>query len=153
MTMHDDNNDDNDLSALDFFVSAEDPASDLDALTEADFPGNAVISSGLSDLVFSVTNLDQSVTVTAYLNGEIQRVDLTPHVVSMTETELAKEIVAVADVACDKARAAQYELVSTLLLAQGQDSSSIHELLERRMRLPTPDGAAAAEARLHHSDV
>ena len=149
MTMHDDD----DLSALDFFVPTDEAASDLDALVGSVLPHDDATGNGLPDLVFSVSNLDHSVTVTAYLNGEIQRVDLTPHVVSMTETELAKEIVAVADVACDKARAAQYELVSTLLLAQGQDSSSIHELLEHRMRLPTPDGAAAAEARLHHSDV
>lgn len=150
MTMHDD---DDDLSALDFFVAAEDDASDLDALIGADLPGDAAFASGLPELVFSVSNLDHSVTVTAYLNGEIQRVDLAPHVVSMSETELANDIVAVADVACDKARAAQYELVSTLLLVQGQDSSSIRELLEHRMQLPTPDGAAAAEARLLSSDT
>lgn len=149
MSMHDDD----DLSALDFFLAAEDTASDLDALIGADPPGDAATGKGLPDLVFSVSNLDRSVTVSAYLNGQIQRVDLTPHVVSMTETELAKEIVAVADVARDKARAAQYELVSTLLLVQGQDSSSIGELLEQRMHLPTPRAAAAAEARLHRSDV
>jgi hypothetical protein len=67
----------------------------------------------------------------------------------MTETELAAEILAVADVAAAKAQSAQYELVSGLLRIQGQDADSIREVVQQRMSLPTPDEAVAAEANLN----
>jgi hypothetical protein len=98
--------------------------------------------------VFSVTNSAGTVTVTAYLNGEVQQVRLSPSVVSLTEQELADEISAVATCASEKARAAQYELMSALFRMQGQDFGTIREVLELRLQLPTPEKAAASEAAL-----
>ncbi|QZT57481.1 YbaB/EbfC family nucleoid-associated protein [Mycolicibacterium austroafricanum] len=98
--------------------------------------------------VFSVTNSAGTVTVTAYLNGEVQQVRLSPSVVSLTERELADEISAVATCASEKARAAQYGLMSALFRMQGQDFGTIREVLELRLQLPTPEKAAASEAAL-----
>lgn len=142
-------NGDDDLSALDLSAFDEEEESDLDALIGHGRSDEAFDSEvGSPDPVFSATNSAQTVTVTAYLNGAIQRVNLAPHATSLTERELADEIVAVADVAREKARAALYELVSALLRMQGQDSSSMRELLEDRMQLPTPERATSAEAAL-----
>ena len=102
----------------------------------------------IPDLVFSAHNAADTVSVSAHMDGSIDRVQLAPAVSAMTEAELAREILAVAAVAAAKGRAAQYELVSGMLRMQGQDAGSTRELLERGLKLPTPEQAAEAEAAL-----
>lgn len=88
--------------------------------------------------VFSASNASLTVTATAYLNGQIQRIDLSTSVVQLTEAELGAEIATVAARASEHARAAQYELLSALFRMQGQDSGTIREVLELRLQLPVP---------------
>lgn len=126
-----------DLAALDFSAPHDNPTSDEDA-------------DGFEDLLFSVTNAAGTITVTAYLNGQLHHVELAPGIGSISESELADEIVAVAETATAKARAALHEMIAGLLRLQGQDSLSIRELLEHRMGLPTSEQAAAEESALAH---
>lgn len=75
--------------------------------------------------MFTAANPPGTVTVTALLGGECQRVDLAPAVAALTERELAGEIVAVAEVAAQKAAAGAYELFAALFRGQGQDAASL----------------------------
>ncbi|OBJ94963.1 hypothetical protein A5638_22640 [Mycolicibacterium fortuitum] len=137
-TSHDD---DGGLSALDYQYA--------DATSDEGVGDPDTESASIPDLTFSSANASCTVVVTALLNGSVHQVDLSPQTVAMTETELAAEILAVADVAAAKAKSAQYELVSGLLRIQGQDADSIREVVQQRMSLPTPDEAVAAEANLN----
>lgn len=123
------------LDAFDIYA----PGEDTDDPARAD---------SIPDLLFSASNAADSVTVSALMNGAIHRVELSPQVSSMTEAELASEILTVANVAAAKGRAGQYELVSGLLRVQGQDELSSRELLTHGLGLPTPEEAIAAEAAL-----
>ncbi len=100
------------------------------------------------ELLFSASNAEGSVTVSALMNGCVHHIGLSRHHPDMTEAELADEIVAVAQVAVAKGRAGQYELVSGMLRVQGQDEMSSRELLTHGLGLPTPEEAIAAEAAL-----
>lgn len=96
--------------------------------------------------LFSATNPAGTVTVTAYLNGQVQQVDLAPQVSELTEPELAHEIRAVAAVAAVKASAALHTFVYDLLCEAGQDRGSAREFVAQSLYLPTPEQAVAAEA-------
>jgi hypothetical protein len=96
--------------------------------------------------LFTVTNPPGTVTVTTYLNGRVQQVELSPSVTKMTETQLAQEIITVAAIAATKARAALHTFVAGLLRLQGMDSASAADFVAHRLSLPTPERAAAAEA-------
>jgi hypothetical protein len=84
--------------------------------------------------------------VTTYLNGRVQRVDLSPNVTKMTEAQLADEILVVAGVAAMTARSALHTFVAGLLRLQGMDSHSARDFVVGRLCLPTPEQAAVAEA-------
>jgi hypothetical protein len=96
--------------------------------------------------LFTVTNPPGTVAVTTNLNGRVQRVDLSPGVTKMTEAQLANEILVVAGVAAVKARAALHTFVASLLRVQGMDGDWARDFVERRLSLPTPGQAGAAEA-------
>ena len=49
--------------------------------------------------VFTVTNPPGTVTVTAFLDGRVKQIELSPKVTDMTETDLADEIVVIAGLA------------------------------------------------------
>lgn len=141
---HDADGDDG-LAALDYQYS---DAQYADATSDEEEADPDTETADIPDMTFSSANASCTVTVTALLNGCVQQVDLSPQTSAMTESELAAEILAVADVAAAKAQSAQYELVSGLLRIQGQDADSIREVVHQRMSLPTPDEAVAAEANL-----
>ncbi|MHC9291240.1 hypothetical protein ACRCUN_02175 [Mycobacterium sp. LTG2003] len=100
-------------------------------------------------LQFSVTSPSGAATVTAFLGGAVRRIDLSYHVVNMSEAELAGEIMAVSVVATKKAQAGEYILVSELFRIQRQERTIVRELLEDRMRLSTPEEARRAAADLN----
>ncbi|WP_102141250.1 hypothetical protein [Mycobacterium hubeiense] len=106
----------------------------------------AINADGVPDLLISATDPTETVTVTTFLSGLPRHIALSPRAASMTEAELAAEILGVSEIAVTKAQSAQYELVEGLLRIQGQDRDSIRELLESKMGLPTPEQAMAAEA-------
>jgi hypothetical protein len=99
-------------------------------------------------LVFavSVSNPAGTINATATISGWLQRIELTPDVRSMTEYELARDIVATAQLASVKGQASQHTLVQDMLTYQGLDHHAARDYIDQYMNLPAPDQAAAAEA-------
>ncbi|WP_193044638.1 YbaB/EbfC family DNA-binding protein [Mycolicibacterium baixiangningiae] len=95
-----------------------------------------------------VTNPPGTVTVTAYLSGAVQRVDLALAVRAMTESELAEEIRVVAEVAAMKATSAMHLFVLSFLTAQGFDRVMAEDVVTHNLPFATPQQARQAEADL-----
>ncbi|MCV7355542.1 YbaB/EbfC family nucleoid-associated protein [Mycolicibacterium fluoranthenivorans] len=102
----------------------------------------------LLTVVFTATNPQGTVSVTALLDGRVLRVDLDPKVSSMTEIELAQEIVAIARLATRQALAGQHLVIAALMQRRGHDSVNTRSFLERELRLPPPDVVVAERAQL-----
>jgi len=98
--------------------------------------------------VFTVSNPPGTVTVTAFLDGRVKQVDLSPKVTDMTEADLADEIVVIAQLAAQDARSAQYAYMLEGMRQQGHDDVATRDFLARDLDLPTPDEAKAARAQL-----
>jgi hypothetical protein len=96
----------------------------------------------------TVTNPPETVSVTAIMTGEIQRIDVSPVVAkTMTEAELADEIVVIANLAREKAQATQYALLLESLHATGTtDHEAVREMLRNSMGLSSPEQAARSQA-------
>lgn len=157
--------DSDDLSALDFSGGGTDvDESSLDALGDYAPPTEAEdAETGLDALeglteqdedeelaLFTVTNPQGSVSVTALMDGRVQNITITDKASSMSETALAEEIFVIADLARQKARAAQHtfmvESMSEIAGDSPQQSALLHEFVESTLHLPTPEEAAAHEA-------
>jgi hypothetical protein len=167
---HDDEEDDYDvLSALDFSTSDDptspnDRASDLDALdsyvveepaavdeaADVGLPAEPVepdeLDEGLPVPLFTVTNPPGTVTVTTFMDGRVQRIDLSAKVSTMTETSLADEILVIARLATQDARAAQYAFMLEGMRQQGHDDVATRDFLSRDLDLPSPEQADDARA-------
>lgn len=63
------------------------------------------------DISFTVTNPAGTVSATSELGGATREVQLSPSVCSITESQLAEEILQIASLAAQKAQAAQYAVV------------------------------------------
>lgn len=96
--------------------------------------------------LFTVTNPPGTVTVSAYLDGRVQQVDLTAKVTNMTEPQLAEEILVLADLARQKARSAQYAYIFKAMCELGQDNAATRDFLSRDLDLPSPEEATMATA-------
>jgi hypothetical protein len=142
---HDSDDERDYLSALDFSVAEREPAeSDLDALGGyAEEPSDG---DDPSVPVFTVTNPPGTVTVTAFLDGRVKQIDLSPKAADMTETDLAEEIVVIAGLATQDARSAQYAHMLDGMRQQGHDDAATRDFLARDLDLPTPEEAKAARA-------
>jgi hypothetical protein len=128
-----DHDDDDDLAALGLYApDDESDASDLDA----------------AGPMFTVTNPPGTVTVSTFMDGSVRRVDLSQEVISMTEADLAEEIVVIARLATQDARAAQYVHVLDGMRQQGHDDVATRDFLSRDLDLPSPEDATAARARV-----
>jgi hypothetical protein len=162
---HDPDEDDyDDLAALDFSVGSESDESDLDALgdyhvadAEVDNAGSDLAAVDATDEpeddelavpVFTVTNPPGTVTVTTFLDGRVQQIDLSPKVTTMTETHLAEEILVIATLATQDARSAQYTYMLEGMRQQGHDDVATRDFLARDLDLPTPEQAQAARAEI-----
>ena len=88
--------------------------------------------------VFAVTNPPGTVTVTAFLDGRVKQVDLSPKVTDMTEADLADEIVVIAGLATADARSAQYAYMLEGMRQQGHDDVTTRDFLARDLDLPIP---------------
>ncbi|QPG69232.1 hypothetical protein [Mycolicibacterium mucogenicum] len=97
-------------------------------------------------LAVSVTNAAETVTATATISGWLQRIELAPHVTSIDEAELAREVIATAELARLKGQASQRNLVEDMLMWQGADSHTARDYVDEYMNLPTSAQAAEAEA-------
>jgi hypothetical protein len=144
---HNSDDERDDLAAFDFSVAESEPAgSDLDAL--GGFFEEPEGDEELPVPVFVVSNPPGTVTVTAYLDGRVKQVDLSPKVTDMTEADLADEIVVIAGLATQDARSAQYAYMLEGMRQQGHDDVATRDFLARDLDLPTPDEAKAARAQL-----
>jgi hypothetical protein len=144
---HDSDDERDDMAALDFSVTeGEQVESDLDAL--GDYAEEPTEDDELPVPVFSVTNPPGTVTVTAFLDGRVKQVDLSPKVTDMTEADLADEIVLIAGLATQDARSAQYAYMLEGMRQQGHDDVATRDFLARDLDLPTPDETKAARAEL-----
>ncbi|PJK23268.1 hypothetical protein CSX11_06530 [Mycobacterium goodii] len=134
------------FDALDEYVAAEsfdDDAGHLDAVatppaqeSDEDDPGP----------LFSATNPPGTITVTAYLSGWLQRIDLAPSVVNMAESQLAREVAELAEIATKKAAAGRYVFLLYATVREIGDSPDVRDMLKETLGLPTPEEAAEAEA-------
>ncbi len=123
--MHDD------LAALDFACGPETDADDsvaIDLVTIANPPGTVAFS----------TSVD----------GCSQRIELGEKATRMTESELAEEIVLIADLANQEARSAQFSDMLASMRDEGHDSVTTRDFLSRELSLPSPEEARAARARI-----
>jgi hypothetical protein len=93
--------------------------------------------------LFTVTNPPQTVAVTAHQDGRTARVTLFAAATNLTETELAEEIVVIADLATQNARSAQYESTLNGMRELGHDEVSTRDFLTRNLDLPSPQDALA----------
>jgi hypothetical protein len=151
-----DDDHDSDLDALDAFEAPEDSAdpSSLDALdsygaVEPKAAEPAVTEHDAQPIpLIPATNPPGTVTVTAYVNGMVHRVDLAPGAAAKTEAELAEEICVVANVASKKATSAMHIFGVELLAAQGIDRDTATAFITENMPYATPAQARAAEAGL-----
>ncbi|OMC54024.1 hypothetical protein A5747_17640 [Mycobacterium sp. IS-836] len=103
--------------------------------------------------LFTVTNPPETVSVSALMDGRTQRVELSPKVTSMTESELADEIRVIADLARQKGLAAQHtfllgdaSLSETMREMGIGDNDVVRDFMENGIGLTTPEQAAAAQA-------
>ena len=155
--------DSDDLAALDFSGGGTTGESSLDALTdyaptETDDAGADLDSlHGLTErddepelALFTVTNPQGSVSVTTMMGGIIHRVELTDKASNMSDSALAEEIFVIADLARQKARAAQHTFMvenMSEMTGEGEEQSAmLREFVGMTLNLPTPEEAAAAEA-------
>jgi hypothetical protein len=158
----DDDDHDDLAAALDFSPPVPSETSDLDALGgyvvgrdgvgddgEAGYVADAGPTPGDDELpvpVFTVTNPPGTVTVTTFMDGRVQQIDLSPKVTTLTESMLAEEIVVIARLATQDARAAQYSFMLEGMRQQGHDNVATRDFLQRDLDLPSPEQAVAARA-------
>jgi hypothetical protein len=152
-----------DFDALDDYASAESdgPATELEAIdSAAGATQEADADEDENVQVFTVTNPSDTVSVTALMDGRTHRVELSPKVTSMTESELAEEIVVLADVAQAKGLAgvrsylveneAQVlggEAMSEAMRDFGIDGKALfHDFVDNGMGLPTTEEAEQIQA-------
>jgi hypothetical protein len=93
-----------------------------------------------------VTNPAGTVSATATIGGRLHQVELSANVTDLTESELAEEILVLADLAAQKAKAAQHAVTVELMRATGRDSVVTSGFLERELGLPSPETVAANRA-------
>lgn len=136
-----------DLSALDFYQpvvpEAESDLAALDALVMVHGADDDAVE---PEPVFAVTNPPGTVTVTAHPDGRIRRIELSPRAVHMSERELAEEVVVIAELATQDARAGQYVAMLDGMRKQGHDDPATRDFLQRDLDLPTPEETRARRA-------
>lgn len=98
--------------------------------------------------MFTVTNPPRSVSVTTYMDGRVKQIELSSRITDMTEPELADEIVVIAGLATQEAKAAQYSLMLEGMREQGHDGAATRDFLTRDLDLPSPEDARAARAQV-----
>jgi hypothetical protein len=123
------------LAALDFSWADEEPGAEAT-------PAAPAVDDDPEVPVFTVTNPSGTVSVTAYLTGPVQRVDLDPSVVKMTEHELAEEIRVLAELAQLKARSVMHAFLLEGLTRMGHDRAEWSSILSHAIQLPSPERAA-----------
>jgi hypothetical protein len=141
---------DDDLAALNLHApDLESDVSALDALvgTEVDVDVSASDEEPVGP-TYTVTNPPGTVSVSTFMDGRVRQVELSQKVTTMTEVDLAEEIVVIARLATQDARAAQYDYVLDGMREQGHDDAATRDFLTRDLDLPSPEDASAARAQV-----
>jgi hypothetical protein len=141
---------DDDLAALNLHApDLESDVSALDALvgTEVDVDVSASDEEAVGP-TYTVTNPPGTVSVSTFMDGRVRQVELSQKVTTMTEVDLADEIVVIARLATQDARAAQYDYVLDGMREQGHDDAATRDFLTRDLDLPSPEDASAARAQV-----
>ncbi|MEV0671265.1 YbaB/EbfC family DNA-binding protein [Mycobacterium sp. NPDC050441] len=159
----DDDDDHDDLSALDFSYSDDvSNAAGLDALgTYDDFVpvDDAESGDGFSEVsgveddeltvpLFTVTNPPETVTVTAFMDGRVHQIELAPKATNLTERDLAEEILVIAGLAAQQAKSAQYSFMLAGMREHGHDDAATRDFLTRDLDLLSPEQADDARAQV-----
>ncbi|MGV0791351.1 YbaB/EbfC family DNA-binding protein [Mycolicibacterium sp. XJ1819] len=121
---------------------------DLVAALDFSAPGVAADDDEPSEPVYTVTNPPGTVSVTAFMDGRLKQIELSPKVAEMTERDLADEIVVIAALATQDAKSAQYAFMLEGMRQQGHDDVATRDFLRRDLDLPTPEEAQAARAHI-----
>lgn len=95
----------------------------------------------------TLTNPAGTVSVSALLDGRIGHVELEAGAASMTESELAREIRMMADLARMQARSELNAFLSESMGESGHDTVAMQSVLERQFDMPTRESASAAISR------
>ena len=132
------------LDAFDVFLPTDDPV-DQGSLT---FDDDDDDDDSVEVLVFTVTNPPGTVCATVFIDGSLQRVELSPGVTAMTESELAQEIALIVNLARDQARAAQHAIVVEGMRELGHDPVATGGYLEHDLGLPSPETVLAETAQI-----
>ncbi len=121
----------------------------LPALPEDTVETGAVVDIG--ETLFAVTNPPGTVTVSAFFDGRVHRVEFSPEVTGVPEDQLAAEIVVIAGLATRRARAAQFSYMLEGMQGHGHDTVDTRDFLHRTVGLPSPEEADAAQAEVFAS--
>jgi hypothetical protein len=129
-------------------VESDDTTIDVDALRAATAVAADEATDALAGYLVTVVNPPGTVTVKALSDGSVHEVDLSPKVVSMTESALADEILAIADLARQKGLAKHQAFIADIVrvFAEGGGQGVNDELIIGSLELPTPQDAEAAQA-------
>jgi hypothetical protein len=138
---------DSDLDALDTYACPNDYDA-AEVLGDIDPDVESHDDETFETLLFTATNPDGTVSVTALMNGEILRVTLSAAVTSMTEPSLAEEILVLASMSRLQALAGQHALIAALMGRLGRDPAETHSFLERDLRLPSPTSINETRAKV-----
>jgi hypothetical protein len=138
------------VDALEAYAPAEpeDTGHELDAIQSVTEATEEEDEEGAVPL-FTVTNPPETVSVSALIDGSTERIELSAKVASMTESELADEIVVLADLARQKGLAGQHAVLFEGMSEMGaDDTAAVRDLLENGLDLSSPEQFAAAEAKV-----
>lgn len=137
------------LDALDFTAPGAEDDGDygLDAFDvyQPSAPAESEVSAEPS---FTVTNPPGTVSVSAFFDGRVQRIELSPDAVEAGEEQLAAEIVVIAGLATQRAKAAQFSYMLEGMQDHGHDTVDTRDFLNRSVGLPSPEDADAAQAKV-----
>lgn len=95
---------------------------------------------------FTVSTPSGTLSATATLGGRVERVEV-KDVSRLDESCLAEEIIELASLARDRARAAQHAVTVELMGRRGQDRVNVSALLEHSVELPTDEATSERLAR------
>jgi hypothetical protein len=136
---------DSGLEALGEYVAGDEDEDSHDDLGTLDFSEPRDDDVEPQGPLFAATNPPGTITVTTYISGRVHQVDLSPTATTMTESELAQEILAVTRLASMKARSAQGAVIVDAMSRQVDDEDAIRDLVEHRLSIPTPQQVSSAE--------
>lgn len=146
---YDTSGEDSAVDALHAFTPDEtdDAGADLAAINAQSGDEDKEDGADVSSQLFTVTNPPGTVSVTALMDGRILHVDLSAQVANMSESDLADEILVIADLARQKGLAGQHTFLFDTMNGLGaNDNAAIRDLLENGLALSSPEQASEAQA-------